>query len=132
MANQPSVTVYAGEELARYGFGDDHPFGPDRFDAFWREFTKRGLHHRVQVASPVQASREAIERFHTANYVSKVKTMSQTGAGYLDHCDTPAFVGAYEAAAFVAGSVLDALERIIQGECKRAFVPHCRAAPRTP
>lgn len=123
MSNQPSVRVYAGEELARYGFGDGHPFGPDRFDAFWREFTRRGLNHRVQVAGPVRAGRDAIERFHTANYVSRVKAMSQTGGGYLDQGDTPAFAGAYEAAAFVVGSVLDALEGILGGGCRRAFVP---------
>jgi len=31
--NSP-VQVYIGPELARYGFGQGHPFGPDRMDAF--------------------------------------------------------------------------------------------------
>ena len=72
MNNAASVCVYAGEELARYGFGEGHPFGPDRFNAFWREFTTRGLHTRVQIQRPVLAERTAIERFHTPDYVAKV------------------------------------------------------------
>jgi len=123
MSTQPSVHVYAGEEIARYGFGDDHPFGPDRFNAFWREFTKRGLQHRVHVSTPKQADQAAIELFHTANYVAKVKTMSQTGMGYLDGGDTPCFPDAYQTTAYVVGSVLDGIDNIIQGNAKRAFVP---------
>ena len=123
MSNQPSVHVYAGDEIARYGFGNDHPFGTDRFNAFWREFTKRGLHHQVQMIAPKQADQAAIELFHTANYVAKVKTMSQTGTGYLDGGDTPCFPDAYQVTAYVVGSVLDAINNIVRGNGKRAFVP---------
>ncbi len=31
------VCLYYGEELARYGLGQDHPFGPDRLDALGRK-----------------------------------------------------------------------------------------------
>lgn len=123
MSTQPSVRVYAGEEIARYGFGDAHPFGTDRFNAFWREFTKRGLHHQVQISAPKRADQAAIELFHSANYVAKVKTMSQTGSGYLDGGDTPCFPDAYQTTAYVVGSVLDAIDQIIQGNSRRAFVP---------
>jgi len=123
MSTQSSVQIYAGEEIARYGFGNDHPFGPDRFNAFWREFTRRGLQHQVQVNAPKQADQAAIELFHTANYIAKVKTMSQTGSGYLDGGDTPCFTGAYQTTAYVVGSVLDGIEKIIQGSAKRVFVP---------
>jgi len=123
MGTQPSVHVYAGEEIARYGFGNVHPFGPDRFSAFWREFTKRGLQHKVQVNQPKQANQTDIELFHTANYITKVKTMSQTGSGYLDRGDTPCFPDAYQITAYVVGSVLDAINNIILGSSRRAFVP---------
>jgi len=33
-----SMAVVVSERLARYGFGDGHPFGPDRLAAFVREF----------------------------------------------------------------------------------------------
>ena len=119
----PSVCVYHGEALAQYGFGDGHPFGPDRLGAFWQEFVRQGLDQRVRVCAPVLASREAIERFHRPSYVSQVVAQSASGSGYLDYGDTPAFRGVYEAAATVVGSTLDAVERLLRGECQRAFVP---------
>jgi len=35
--------VYIGDELARYGFGQGHPFGPDRLGAFWKQAQASGL-----------------------------------------------------------------------------------------
>jgi len=119
----PTVCVYGGDELARYGFGADHPFGPDRFHVFWKALVDRGLESAVCKAQPVLAERAAIERFHTPEYVDEVIQRSRDGAGYLDMGDTPAFAGVYEAASYVVGSTLDAVDRIVRGECRRAFVP---------
>jgi acetoin utilization protein AcuC len=118
-----SVCVYYGEALGRYGFGEGHPFGPDRLGAFWAELQRRGLDRQVTVCPPVTAPREAIERFHSPEYVARVAALSRAGAGYLDYGDTPAFPGIYEAAACVVGSTLDAVERLQRGDCRRAFVP---------
>jgi acetoin utilization protein AcuC len=117
------LNLHAGEALARYGFGGGHPFGNDRFDAFWQECTARGLHQRAQIVPPVMADVATLLRFHTAEYVERVKHQSQTGAGFLDYGDTPAFAGVYEAAALVVGTTLDAVARVLHGECTRAFVP---------
>ncbi len=118
-----TTCVYVGEELARYGFGQGHPFGPDRLDAFWRQVQATGLDQRVVYRPPVLADRDCIERFHTHEYVERVIRQSKTGEGYLDLGDTPAFPGVYESAGFVVGSVLDAIERLLSGECRHAFVP---------
>lgn len=117
------VCVYAGEALARYSFGEDHPFGPLRYGAFFDEFLKRGLDRKTFICKPVIADQQAIERFHTHDYVEKVKAFSELGQGYLDNGDTPAFIGVYEASATVVGSTLAALDKIMSGECQRAFVP---------
>ena len=120
--NNP-VCVFVGEELARYGFGHGHPFGSDRMQAFWDEVVHRGLDKRVRICAPVLAAQEQIERFHGRDYVERVKAQSSMGEGFLDYGDTPAFPGVYEAAAYVVGSSLAAMERIMSGECRRAFVP---------
>jgi len=123
MENRSVVCVYAGEQLASYGFGQGHPFGPDRFHAFWKRFVEEGLEPLVRVCEPVLAREEDILRFHTEDYVQQVKAQSRTGTGFLDYGDTPAFVGMYEAASYVVGSVLSAIEQIVQSNCRRAFVP---------
>ena len=116
-------TVYYGEDLARYGFGQGHPFGPDRLDAFWNEVKKRSLDKQVTIAAPVACDETDLARFHTREYIDRVKAQSVTGEGTLDYGDTPAFKGVYEAGCFVVGSVLDAAQRILNKETSRCFIP---------
>jgi acetoin utilization protein AcuC len=118
-----TLRLYYGDALAHYGFGAGHPFGPDRLGAFWKECTARGLDRRALIAAPVQASEADLLRFHTHAYVERVKLQSQTGEGFLDYGDTPAFPGVYEAAATVVGSTLDAVAHAVSGAARRAFVP---------
>jgi len=117
------VAVYVGEALAAYGFGEGHPFGPDRMHAFWERMLECGLDKRVQLRQPQQASEKQILGFHTAAYLEQVQRQSISGSGYLDAGDTPAFTGMYEAAATVAGTVLAALDDVVSGRCRQAFVP---------
>jgi len=117
------VRVYHGKALAAYGFGHGHPFGPDRLAAFWQEMTRRGLDWQCDVGAPVACSEEDLALFHTADYIARVKRLSQTGEGYLDFGDTPAFPGVFEAASVVVGSVLDGLKHILADDCRRVFVP---------
>src|SRR5437763_690686 len=102
MTDMSSVAVVVSERLARYGFGDGHPFGPDRLAAFVREFDARGLDKRVRVLEPRTASDDELRSFHTPAYLEFVRERSQSGCGFLDAGDTPAFRGVYEAAAGAA------------------------------
>ncbi len=117
------MLVVAGERLARYGFGDGHPFGPDRHAAFYAEFTARGLDKRAQIVETRAATRDELESFHTREYVGLVAERSLTGEGYLDAGDTPAWRGVYEAASDVVGATLLAAEEIMAGRARRAFIP---------
>jgi acetoin utilization protein AcuC len=117
------VAVVVSEQLGAYGFPEGHPFGVDRLGAFLTEFDARGLRERVRQLPAREASREELLTFHTEEYIQRVKEASARGTGLLDAGDTPAFPGVYEAAACVAGSVLNAADAILAGECRRAFIP---------
>lgn len=117
------VCVYLGESLGRYGFDGGHPFNRQRMHAFWAGMQKAKLDHEVKQCAPAVAERSVIERFHTSDYINKVIMQSKTGQGFLDYGDTPAFPGVYETAATVVGSTLEAVDRLMQGNCQRAFVP---------
>ena len=128
---QPARTgVYVGENIARYGFPAGHPFGTDRHDAFWNEAIRTGLDKDVEVLTPVICDEDDLLRFHDSDYVSFLKAKSAQGVGYLDGGDTPVFPGVFEAASYIVGSDLDAIDRMMQGEFSRIFVPiaglhHC-------
>lgn len=123
MIQQHSCCVFLGDDLASYGFGNDHPFGPMRHQVFEQEFYKKSLHEKVDILPPQSIDQSVLELFHTHEYVEKVKKQSRFGTGYLDQGDTPAFIGMFEAASSVVGTVCDAIDRLVNNEYKRAFIP---------
>lgn len=118
-----SVLVYKGKEIANYGFGDPHPFGFDRHDVFQQELVAAGLDQQVEFGMPRRASVDELLLFHTADYIDLVSRKSVEGVGYLDDGDTPAVPGIFDAASDVVGTTLAAVDAIMTGEAKRAFVP---------
>ena len=118
-----TVLVYRGEEIAAYGFGDPHPFGTDRHNVFFAELDKAGLSDSIDFGHPRPALVDELALFHTAEYIDKVSRMSAAGKGWLDEGDTPAVPGIYDAASAVVGAVLCAVDEIMHGNYKRAFIP---------
>ena len=123
MSSSLTTCLVAGEGIARYAFGDGHPFGPDRHEVFIRELKLAGLEDRLHWLAPREASREEIESFHAPSYVDLVISRSRTGEGFLDGGDTPAFRGVYDTAARVVGATLVATDALMRGRCRSAFVP---------
>ena len=119
---QPVVLV-AGEGLARYGFADGHPFGPDRQEFFLREMRRSPAYPKLRITEPRMAERAELESFHRRDYVDLVLRKSGEGRGYLDAGDTPASKGIFEASSLVVGGTLLALEEIVAGNARRAFIP---------
>ncbi|MEA5444494.1 acetoin utilization protein AcuC [Gammaproteobacteria bacterium AB-CW1] len=121
--NEPSVLLFSGESLRRYGFGDGHPFGPDRQDAFLKAADDQGLLARVSHREPVEGDDFQARLFHTDEYVDFVARRSADGLGYLDGGDTPAQAGIHEDALRVVGTAVAAADALMRGEARRAFVP---------
>ena len=117
------VFVYRGEALARYGFGADHPFGPDRHDAFHAELALQPLAGAIRYAEPQRAKVEDVALFHGSDYIERVAHLSEEGSGYLDMGDTPVFPGVFESALDVVGTTLAAVDAVMEGEAASAFVP---------
>lgn len=122
MTTKP-VFVFKGEALARYGFGADHPFGPDRHDVFHAELAAAELGGAIHYALPRRATVDELALFHTPDYIDFVSRMSEQGTGFLDDGDTPAFPGVFDAASDVVGAALGAVDVIMAGDARRAFVP---------
>jgi acetoin utilization protein AcuC len=110
------TSILLGDELAKYGFGNSHPFNNNRMEAFWNKFKElvpdRSL---VEVVEPSSANEDDILSFHDKSYVDLVKQYSQIGSGYLDAGDTPAYKGVFEAAATAVGASLKALDTVVEG-----------------
>ena len=130
-SQRESVGVYIGDGLRSYAFPDDHSFGEGRLDSFWSQAVKTGLNLKVEVLAPEIANEAELAIFHSEEYIELLKHKSKVGTGFLDLGDTPAFPGIFEAASYIVGSGLNAVDRLIRGEYKRIFIPiaglhHCR------
>jgi acetoin utilization protein AcuC len=119
------VLVIKDPATAAYGFGEGHPFGPDRHAAFHAELAASGVAADVELVAGRPATRAELLSFHTERYVDFVE---QACAGaeadaVLDGGDTPAFPGLYEAAVSVAGATVSLVDAIMSGRAGRAFIP---------
>ncbi len=120
---EQKVCVFAGPGIAAYGFGDEHPFGPDRHAVFMEALEASGLAASVHLHGTASATRAQIGLFHTDDYIDRVEELSRAGSGYLDYGDTPAVPGIFEAASAVVGTTLAATDALMAGTCSRAFIP---------
>jgi acetoin utilization protein AcuC len=117
------VFVFKGDALANYGFGDDHPFGLDRHEAFQVELADAALGSAIEYAGTRRASVDELSMFHSADYIDFISKRSAEGTGYLDGGDTPAYAGIFDTASDVAGTTLAAVDAVMSGDTVRAFSP---------
>lgn len=118
----PNVAVYAGKRLADYHFGPDHPFGPYRYQAFMEPFKQSGCFDRIVWEGAYHADENDILLFHDPEFIADLKRLSADGRGQFD-ADTPVFEDAWAVASTVIGTVLRAVEDLMAGRYRRAFVP---------
>src|SRR4051794_20877514 len=121
--------------------GPHHPERPDRIRAIHRAVRAAGL-----VTSPdpfpdfalnlgpmapapfqvmeVEAKRADVKwlaTVHPAEYVERVRHISEVGGGVLDQGDTPIGPESYEIAMLALGGVLTACDVVTTGKARRAF-----------
>lgn len=113
-----ALHVYYGPEIQQYYFGPAHPFNQRRVELAVDLMLAAGLFAPAGSSlRPVrQASREEALRFHTRRHLDLLERASEHGRGYLDSGDTPAFPGCLDAALWLVGSTLAALDCAMSGE----------------
>jgi acetoin utilization protein AcuC len=121
------TVVFFGDELAKYGFGETHPFNSNRIYSFWSKFCALNLDKsdQIQIERPEIAKEDVILRFHDPEYIDLVKQSSKLGTGFLDLGDTPAYRGVFESSCYVVGTSLKALNIVMEktGGILHAFNP---------
>ncbi|MEM3659331.1 MAG: acetoin utilization protein AcuC [Thermoproteota archaeon] len=125
MGSRRILGLVYGRELLSYDFGPSHVMNSARLESFFKAVESSGLvsDSRVSLIKPRMATLEEIALYHDEKYIEFVKRMSAEGKGLLDHGDTPAFPGVFEAASLVVGSTLEALDAVMRGEVSYAMNP---------
>ena len=100
------------------GFG--HPERPDRLRAIEKAIDLSGLREKLIEVPARPASFAEIERVHDKSYVEQVAHTAESSGLYLDP-DTFASPGSFDAALLAAGGLLEAVDRVADGEVQQAF-----------
>lgn len=119
----PAVALYCSDETARYGFGDDHPFGPDRQQAFLDALAEAKLDQRVITRRPHPAGESELLLFHEPQLLDFVRDRCAREGGFLDFGDTPADEHIFDAARHVVGATLLAIDDVMARRVRYGFVP---------
>ena len=99
-----------------------HPDPPSRLEAIHGALeADRSLWFRLQHVKPAPASDEDITRCHSAELIDQIREASERGAGTLD-ADTIISRQSFDVARLAAGAATIAVDRVVEGETKTAFV----------
>ena len=119
----PAVALYCSDATAAYGFGNDHPFGQDRLQAFLDALAQAGLDQRVITRRPHPVGESDLLLFHDPHMLDFVRDRCARDGGYLDFGDTPAEAHIFDAARFVVGATLLAVDDVVARRVRYGFVP---------
>ncbi len=113
------VALYDDPLFREHDSGFGHPERPERLDAFRRGLRDAGLEEKLRILTPRPATSAELLRVHTEEHVAHVA--STRGRTVRFDPDTQAGPRSYEAALAAAGAVVDAVDRVLDGEIDRAF-----------
>lgn len=107
----------------KHDTGPGHPERAERYSVVMDALrADAGLWSHVVEIEAAEARRTDIQACHSPQHFKRVERVVNEGTGYLD-ADTTVSVHSLEAALRGAGAACQAIEAVMQGEAKNAFVP---------
>jgi acetoin utilization deacetylase AcuC-like enzyme len=97
-----------------------HPESAGRLVPIARRLLKDAAHLDLVRPTWSPITTERLARVHTPDYIESVRRSAETGGGYIEP-DTVVSAKSYDVALLAAGTVANAVERVVRGEDRRAF-----------
>lgn len=114
-----AVLLYHALEFLEHETGS-HPERPERLRRIHRHLEATGLAAQCERPVCVPVSLERLTRVHPLEYAAKVEQLAQQGGGRLDP-DTVVSPRSYDVALLAAGTVCDAVQRVIKEDAKQSL-----------
>ncbi len=105
--------------------GRGHPERPSRLAAIRRRLEDSGLIAHLDVLEPDPAPVAWISRVHDEDHAARIERACAAGLRILDAGDTIVSEASYQAALVAAGGAVQAVDRVMDGVWRNAFVA-CR------
>ena len=114
------TAVYRNQLFLEHRPGYDHPESPERLQVIYRELDREDTGSRFLYPGFEPASTEIIALNHSRALIEKVAATAGHAHDFLD-ADTATSEESYAAACLAAGALVDAVNRLDQGEIDNAF-----------
>jgi acetoin utilization deacetylase AcuC-like enzyme len=114
------MTLLYSHPLFQQHLTGAHPEHPRRLEVVLAQLEKSGLRERCSRPDWQPATVEQLTRLHAAKYVTEVERYAAAGGGRIE-ADTVISEKSYDAARLAAGSVCDAVRRVVGGEDSSAL-----------
>ena len=98
----------------------NHPERADRIRHLPERLAAAGLSAQCRTPEFQPVSRQRLARVHSPAYIDEVWAYAKSGGGYIEP-DTVVSPASYDVALMAAGSVCDAVERLVRGEDTQAL-----------
>lgn len=97
-----------------------HPESPDRLRAILHVLEEAQTLDSLHLIEPAPVDRDLLEQIHPADYVDRVRRVSESGGGRLD-ADTYLNRASWDAALLAAGGAVDLTRAVLDGELDNGF-----------
>ncbi|MFW9931164.1 MAG: histone deacetylase [Candidatus Thorarchaeota archaeon] len=111
------------ELFTKHVLSPGHPESPERLVVALNQIREAGIidGQQVDIVSTEPADLDEIVPLHDRSYIEQIRQKSEKGGGYFT-LDTSVNSYTYDAALFAAGAGITAVDHVVKGESKNAFV----------
>lgn len=107
-----NVALIYSDDFKKMDFGFGHPMRGDRYRKALEEFKKLNLLSNLTIEKPKPITTDIVNLFHTSDYISKVREVSNTGRGSFGE-EVPGFKGIYDIALLSVSASVTAANYIV-------------------
>lgn len=118
--SQAPVGFFSHPAFLQHDTGPGHPERPERLRAILAHLAQTDLWPQLRVIEPEPVSRAILELVHPPSYVRAIEQACRQGPTALD-ADTIASPGSWEAALRACGSVVQAIDGVMEHRLRGAF-----------
>lgn len=101
--------------------GDWHPESAERLRAITRGLNESGLLEKLIPIEATPANQRWIEAVHHIRYIMRFREACELGMPDFDHNENAICRASYDAALYAAGGVINAIDKVMEGEVDSAF-----------
>ncbi len=107
-----NIPIFFSEQLAKFNFGQGHPFHPERFASFIRLLKKAELIDDIHKMGLISATDEDLRMVHDDNYLAHIKYLEKINGRIT--MDTPVNSDVTGVQSLIVGSGLQAAELVLE------------------